>query len=107
MSQTSNPKRPGLVWNKPKASTYSRFAGAMFLDSDGHVQHTGCHEYMSSEDVKKWADTFRAGVPAASLDLLDRWVAAKVAYSANRKPEDDLTVGLVEARRAFVTKGED
>ena len=32
MSQTSNPKKPGLVWNKPKGSTYCRFGGAMFLD---------------------------------------------------------------------------
>ena len=27
MSQTSNPKLSGLVWNKPKASTYARFGG--------------------------------------------------------------------------------
>lgn len=27
VSQTTNPKRPGEVWNKPKASTYSPLGG--------------------------------------------------------------------------------
>ena len=41
VSQTSNPKREGLVWNKPKASTYCRFGGCMFLDEENHVQWSG------------------------------------------------------------------
>jgi hypothetical protein len=36
VSQTSNPRRPGLVWNKPKASTYHVVA-VMVLDEDEHV----------------------------------------------------------------------
>jgi hypothetical protein len=40
VSQTSNPKRPGLVWNKPKASTYSDCA-VMIRDDEGHIHlHT-------------------------------------------------------------------
>jgi hypothetical protein len=106
LSQTSNPKRPGLVWNKPKASTYSRFAGALYLDEKGHVQHTGLTEYTDGKQAAAWRDTFGAGVPDASRDLMDRWVAAKVAYDANRSKSDPLDVGVVEARRAFATKGE-
>ena len=41
-----------------------------------------------------------------STHTLDRWVAAKLAYDANRTKDDALDVGLREARRAFVTKGE-
>jgi hypothetical protein len=37
MSQTSNPKKPGLVWNKPKASTYCRFGGCLILDDINRV----------------------------------------------------------------------
>jgi hypothetical protein len=40
MSQTTNPKQPGEVWNKPKASTYTPFA-VMYLDTDNHVQWAG------------------------------------------------------------------
>lgn len=38
VSQTTNPKRPGEIWNKPKASTYCTFSGCMYLDDNGHVQ---------------------------------------------------------------------
>jgi hypothetical protein len=37
VSQTTNPKAAGEVWNKPKASTYASIAGAMFLDDSNHV----------------------------------------------------------------------
>jgi hypothetical protein len=36
MSQTTNPKRVGEPWNKPKATTYYRWA-VMVLDVRGHV----------------------------------------------------------------------
>jgi hypothetical protein len=105
MSQTTNPKRGG-VWNKPKASTYSRFAGALYLDSDGHVQHAGLHEYMDAAQSVAWRETYGAGVPEASRDNMDRWLAAKGAYEAARKDGDALGVGLASARVAFATKGD-
>lgn len=49
VSQTSNPKRPGLVWNKPKASTYT-IVLAMYLDAAGHVQ-TASVDYPRDEDA--------------------------------------------------------
>ncbi len=43
MTQTSNPKKPGVVWNKPKASTYLDFALLVltdeYLDSEGKPAH--------------------------------------------------------------------
>jgi hypothetical protein len=36
MSQTTNPKMKGQVWNKPKASTYAPWA-VMYLDSRGYA----------------------------------------------------------------------
>ena len=39
--------------------------------------------------------------PEVGRELLRKFVSAKVAYAANRKPEDDLVVGLKEARQAF------
>jgi hypothetical protein len=100
VSQTSNPKR-GNVWNKPKASTYSQFGGCMFLDDEDHVQWSGLNEYCSGAEAKAWSNQYRDGVPEAGLKLLDKWVAAKVAYDANRNSGDPLNVGLPEARKAF------
>lgn len=102
VSQTTNPKRPGEVWNKPKASTYSRFGGCMFLDHQNHVQWSGLSEYSDGAEAKAWSDRYRDGCPPAALPALDRWVAQKLAYDAARKPGDPLGVGLKEARRAFV-----
>jgi hypothetical protein len=101
VSQTTNPKR-GHVWNKPKASTYARFGGAMFLDYDGHVQWTGLSEYCDGPEAKAWLDTYGAAVPAAGQELLRKFVAAKVAYAANRTSGEPLGVGLPEARKAFI-----
>lgn len=44
MSQTTNPKKPGDPWNKPKGSTYSLMVW-MYLDDNEHVQWTGVSEH--------------------------------------------------------------
>lgn len=100
-SQTSNPKR-GNVWNKPKASTYARFGGCMYLDFAGHVQWAALSEYCNATEARAFLTTFGPGVPADGLELLRRWVAAKEAYDANRKPSDPLEQGTAEAAKAFV-----
>jgi hypothetical protein len=108
MSQTTNPKRPGEVWNKPKASTYYRFGGCMVLDENEHVQFVGLSEYCDGAEAVAFEQTYGEGVPATAQDMLRRWVAAKVAYDTTRealKAEGDippLSVGLKEARAAFI-----
>lgn len=101
MSQTTNPKK-GHVWNKPKASTYSRFGGAMYLNEEGHVHWAGLTEYSNGAEAKAFADKYGEGVPEAGRELLNRWVAAKLAYDAARTKADPLEVGVTEAVKAFV-----
>ena len=84
VTQTSNPKKPGLVWNKPKTSTYCRFGGAMFIDGDGHVQWDGLHEYMTGADTVAWMEKFRDGLPEATRATAIEWYALKVAYDARK-----------------------
>jgi len=102
VSQTTNPKRPGEVWNKPKASTYCLFGGCMYLDENEHVQWAGLSQYCDGAEAKAWLDKYGAGVPEAGKKLLESWVAAKLAYDGARKPGDPLGVGLPEGRKAFV-----
>jgi hypothetical protein len=104
VSQTTNPKRPGEVWNKPKASTYMKFGACMFLNGDGHVKWAGLGEYSSGAEAKAWLEKYGEGVPEAGRDLLNRWVAAKLAYDGARKPDNSepLSVGLKEAHKAFI-----
>ncbi len=103
VSQTTNPKRPGEVWNKPKASTYARFAACMYLDDDNHVQWTALDQYANAQEANDWMVNYGSGVPEQGRVLLRKWVAAKQAYADARRPNDDLCVGLVEARKAFIT----
>lgn len=102
VSQTTNPKREGTVWNKPKASTYYRFGGAMFLDDNGHVQWNGLSEYSTAAEAKAFLETYGAAVPEAGRATLEKWAAAKAAYEAARKPGDPLNVGLTEARASIL-----
>lgn len=83
VSQTTNPKR-GNVWNKPKASTYCRFGGCMYLDDEGHVHWAGLTEYSDGAEAKAFADKYGEGVPEAGRELLNNWVSAKLAYDASR-----------------------
>jgi hypothetical protein len=107
VSQTTNPKRPGEVWNKPKASTYSRFGGAMVLNEEGHVSWVGLSEYSNAAEAKAFAEKSSAGVPEAGLKTLNGWVAAKAAYEGARKEGDALSVGTKEAFKAFIEAAKD
>ena len=82
VSQTTNPKAAGIVWNKPKASTYSRFGAAMFIDQNGHVMHSGLSEYVNGKEATEWCDVFADGVPGAYRRFCLAWAASKVAYDA-------------------------
>ncbi len=62
MSQTTNPKKVGDVWNKPKGSTYSATA-MMYLDDKGHVQHEGMDSYRGVEKILEFYGRFGAAMP--------------------------------------------
>ena len=98
VSQTTNPKR-GDMWNKPKPDTYSKFGACMFLDDAEHVKCAGLTEYTDGAEAAAWAAKYGAGVPDAARELMQRWVAAKLAYDANKGAS--LKDGLVPARAAF------
>lgn len=110
-SQTTNPKRPGEVWNKPKASTYCLFGGCMFLDENEHVHWSGLSSYSSGAEAAAWRDKYGEGVPEAGRKIMDAWVASKLAYDGEREKcaalvgsrsvDLSLDVGLQEARKAF------
>jgi len=74
VSQTRNPKTGG--WNKPKASTYADWGGAMFLDENGHVQWEGVGPY---SNVRKFL-AFVKAFPGADMSLLRKVVPAKLRH---------------------------
>lgn len=71
VSQTTNPKRPGEPWNKPKASAYSAIAGCMYLDEQGHVHWHNVSEYTSAAQALEYVETF-PGALSEELQMLAR-----------------------------------
>ena len=58
MSQTRNPKRAGLPWNKPKAGIYSAIQ-ALYLDpATGHVENSGITGYANEDELRAWTERF-------------------------------------------------
>jgi hypothetical protein len=87
VSQTSNPKLAGFggdVWNKPKASTYAKFAGCMYLDDEEHVHWTGLDVYTTAAEAEDWLTRCREGLCDLDLDRATAWVTAKKIYEAGR-----------------------
>ena len=74
VSQTENPKTGR--WNAPKKSTYSAFAGAMFLDEQGHVAWDGVTEYTDGAKTAAFVRAF----PGAVTPILRVWIAKKLRY---------------------------
>jgi hypothetical protein len=61
---TNNPKRPGLVWNKPHASTYAALA-VMYLDENEHVQWACLHTYTEEGTIDAFVATYGEGLQGA------------------------------------------
>jgi hypothetical protein len=80
MGQTLNPKTH--KWNKPKASTYARFGGCLYLDENEHVQWAGLTEYSDGKESAEFIQTYGEGVPEEAQPLLRKWAAAKEFYEA-------------------------
>jgi len=88
VSQTSNPKRPGLVWNKPKAGTYSDFGAVLFLDSaTGHVDWAVVTSYSDLTTIREFASTYAPGLSPDALVAFNHWHKLKEVYEANRQTD--------------------
>lgn len=58
VSQTSDPKVSIERWNKEKKGTYALLAMNLFLDEEGHVQHTALSEYSSATEILAFLKNF-------------------------------------------------
>jgi hypothetical protein len=83
-TQTSNPKKPGTVWNKPKAGTYSRVSMAIGQTPNGLLFPSSLTEY---SDLDQYAAFVAEHGPALSHHAaasLEYFRSVKAAYEAKR-----------------------
>ena len=88
VSQTMNPQTGR--WNKPKASTYSDWGGAMYKDEKGHVHWDGIGAYSDEGKILAFVKSF----PEAKTEL-------KKVVPAKKK----LLQGLISGDRYFTING--
>jgi len=69
VSCTTNPKKAGEVWNKPKASTYSNI-GVMGLNADGHVKWTSINSWATDAAIDGFIASYGSVLDAAALKTL-------------------------------------
>jgi hypothetical protein len=79
-SQTTNPKKAGDVWNKPKYSTYCDFGGAMYLDDQNHVQWTSLHQYKGVKETLDWQAAYGAANHPENVQKTQNWIKAKLVH---------------------------
>lgn len=66
MSQTTNPKKAGEIWNKPKGSTYVHVGAALYLDEEDHVQWMGVGYWTEKEKLDEFRRLFAEAIEADS-----------------------------------------
>ena len=81
VSQTTNPKRPGETWNKPKPSTYHHGAAAMYIDEDtGHVSWTAVNFSEGFDRLSKIPPEMVETMPTAAQAELARYIEISRRY---------------------------
>lgn len=88
VSQTSNPKKEGLVWNKPKASTYANIR-VLYLDEQGYVQNAILTYYADAQTIAQFQAEHAAGLQSVrdQKELTFLVAVATVARAHSRSGE--------------------
>jgi hypothetical protein len=89
VSQTTNPKRPGIVWNKPKASTYSNLRVLFIDEATGYVENDALSFYSESLRIAAFEAAYGAALTSErdqkELRLLKAVAARQDAQRAARE----------------------
>ncbi len=84
ISQTTNPKKSFEVWNKPKASTYMRLGGVMYLDDKNHVHWHGISEYDDTDKIRTFLEGYGHAMPKEACAFLAAVIKGREAYERRK-----------------------
>jgi len=89
VSQTTNPKRPGIVWNKPKASTYSNLRVLFIDEATGYVENDALSFYSETARIAAFEAAYGSALTSErdqkELRLLKAVAARQDAQRAARE----------------------
>lgn len=85
MSQTTNPRKPGIVWNKPHPGVYHSVC-VLYLDDTQHVQVAGLTMYSSWHDITAFMARHGSAFAEGSIAHKTLWAILRQAeaYAARR-----------------------
>jgi len=83
-TQTSNPKKPGTVWNKPKAGTYSRVSMAIGQTPNGLLFPSSLTEYSDLDQYAAFVAEHGEALSVHAAASLEYFRSVKAAYEAKR-----------------------
>lgn len=83
--QTSNPKKAGLVWNKPKAGTYSNIHVLYLDDATGYIENAGLTFYGDVDKITEFETTYAAALTSERDQKELRMLKAVAARMAQRE----------------------
>ena len=90
VSQTTNPKRQGHPWNKPKASTYA-IVQVLFLDENEHVQVAHVTPYSDDDQIRSFMATYAEALTDRDRGFLEAFMkgraAVREAYERKREQQ--------------------
>lgn len=81
-TQTTNPKKPGTVWNAPKCSTYARIAAAIGIDGEGHLFNATLTEYSDLPEYELFLSRVGENLCPEARASLAYFRDVKLAYAA-------------------------
>jgi hypothetical protein len=102
VSQTTNPQLAYEKWNAPKASTYARLGGAMYLDDNNHVEWAQLSEYDSTERVGYFLAKYGDTMPDEARAYLEKVHATKLVYDQKKAAGMDWRQAAHEAVKEVV-----
>jgi hypothetical protein len=108
VSQTSNPKRPSLVWNKPKAGIYHNGPMVMTRDPEtGYINHSvrRLDSFDTANDAQFHLDAWRPYLPNFYIPELERFIIIKHEYDRLKNTGMHYAQAAVEATRSTIKKG--
>lgn len=85
VSQTTNPKRPGTVWNKPKASTYTALRVLYVDPATGYVENAGLGIYATTAQIAGFEAIYGAALTTARDQAMLRALKAVAAQMDARE----------------------
>lgn len=108
-TMTTDPNKPGEVWNKPKKLTYTDLYVLYIDPSNGHVKHAGISHHATKTQVETFLNTygeenFTDEYSCKTLELMKQYRVLQMArYSAEVKPGE---IPMLDTKPVIPAPGE-